>query len=242
MQDRRPQIALFAVLVFGAGFALGYAVRGERRGRDEQRGSGPSTAADVLSTSPPAGSGSDAQVLERGDGASGARAIEGSGTPSGAQGDVAVIGGGGGSGGAARGGGGEPGGGGAAPAPGVADGGRPRGRLDAAAIREEVRSHRDELGFCFAWQLNQHPELEGRITMGFTIDAQGRVSEAEVLGDELGDPTVLRCFVSVTRRMQFPAPDGGEVTVHYPFELSPRDDAAGDRDRRDGAVARERPR
>lgn len=104
------------------------------------------------------------------------------------------------------------------------DGGvRPRGRLDRNAIREVVRDHRDQLGFCFAWQLHQNPGLHGRITMDFTIGEDGRVTRAEVLDDQLGDETVLRCFRSVTTRMRFPPPEGGEVSVHYPFELSPEE-------------------
>lgn len=101
------------------------------------------------------------------------------------------------------------------------DGGRPpTGRLDANAIRDVVRESRDQLGFCFAWQLHQHPELHGRLTMDFTIGEDGAVTRAEVVDDELGDETVQRCFRSVTQRMQFPVPEDGEVRVRYPFTLS----------------------
>jgi hypothetical protein len=101
------------------------------------------------------------------------------------------------------------------------DGGVPRGRLSPRVIQDEVRSHRDELGFCFAWQLHQHPEMRGRLTMEFTIGQDGSVTAADVVEDELGDETVARCFRSVTERMQFPAPEGGSVVVRYPFVLSP---------------------
>lgn len=103
------------------------------------------------------------------------------------------------------------------------DAGAP-GRLEASAIQDVVREHRDELGFCFTWQLHQHPELGGRIVMEFVIGADGQVSEARVASDELDDEVVERCFVRVTERMEFPAPDGGgEVTVRYPFQLSAQD-------------------
>ena len=129
---------------------------------------------------------------------------------------------------------GTPAGGAAETARGAApltDGGRPRGRLDAAAIREVVREHRDQLGFCFAWQLHQNPDLRGSITMEFTIGEDGRVTRAEVADDQLGDETVLRCFRGVTSRMRFPAPEGGEVQVRYPFHLAPEPDPEGDRRR-----------
>lgn len=96
-----------------------------------------------------------------------------------------------------------------------------RGRLDANAIRDVVRSHRDELGFCFAWQLHQHPDLGGRLVMELEIGADGHVVRARVADDALGDETVARCFVGVTRRMEFPPPESGTVMVRYPFDLSP---------------------
>lgn len=103
------------------------------------------------------------------------------------------------------------------------DAGRPRGTLDRNSIRDVVSSHRDELGFCFAWQLHSRPELGGRLTMELTIGTDGQVTEARVADDQLGDETVARCFRNVTQRMRFPAPEGGEVQVRYPFILSPGD-------------------
>lgn len=101
------------------------------------------------------------------------------------------------------------------------DGGTPpSGHLDAVAIRDVVREHRERLGFCFAWQLHSHPELGGSLTMDFTIGADGSVTRAEIADDQLGDETVLNCFRNETRRMRFPPPEDGEVRVRYPFRLA----------------------
>lgn len=215
-------LALGAVALFGAGFGLGWLVRGERLAPVDLASAAAATDAGASAD------GSIGEGAARG-GASdgGARAGRGAAEPgeasgrAGEAGGVAVVGAdsrGAGSGGGGAGAGGGEGTGEAARA--SADGGV-RGRLDASAIRDVVSSHRDELGFCFAWQLHQRPDLGGRVVMEFEIGPDGRVSEARVADDELGDETVARCFLGVTRRMEFPAPEGGPVTVRYPFILSP---------------------
>lgn len=230
MADRRALLALGAVALFGAGFGLGWLVRGERGAAADVDPASATHAApagpgegSAESAAEAAGGGTDPSDPEgRSEGADG----EAAETPGG-EGSVAVVGGGAGAGGASgapapegdetAGAGDE-----SAPAPG--DGGVV-GRLGAESIRDEVREHRDELGFCFAWQLHQNPELGGRITMEFEIGPEGQVTEARVADDQLGDETVLRCFVGVTRRMEFPPPEGGgTVTVRYPFILRPDGD------------------
>ena len=82
-----------------------------------------------------------------------------------------------------------------------------------------VRENAGFFRFCFEWELNRHPDLAGRLTMGFVIAEDGSVREAHVLEDGIENETVTRCFAGVTSRMSFPPPEGGEVTVHYPFVL-----------------------
>ena len=77
------------------------------------------------------------------------------------------------------------------------------------------------LRFCFEWQLDLHPELEGRVTMEWRILPDGTVEDANVAEDALEDETVLRCFRGVIGRLEFPPPDGGgEITVRYPFNMT----------------------
>lgn len=94
------------------------------------------------------------------------------------------------------------------------------GTLDAVAVRGVVREALPEIRFCFEWQLNAHPDLAGRVTMQFTIQEDGSVTEASVLEDELNDETVTRCFTHVMANLRFPPPEGGSVEVHYPFSLT----------------------
>ena len=223
--DRRLGAALGAAAVFAVGFALGWLVRGERAAS----GAGAPTAAGSADTRDGDGgvagdgvtSGRDGGGADGGGDATRARAEAGGGAAAERSGDSRgdqasvdrALGAAAGAGAAGR--EDEP------PRPRGADAGvAPRGRLAASAVQDVVRAHRDELGFCFAWQLHQRPDLGGRVVMEFEIGPEGRVTEARIADDVLGDETVLRCFVSVTRRMEFPAPEGGSVTVRYPFVLS----------------------
>jgi hypothetical protein len=83
-----------------------------------------------------------------------------------------------------------------------------------------VRDNAGYFRFCFEWELSRHPDLAGRLTMEFVIAEDGTVREAHVMEDGIENETVTRCFTGVTSRMTFPPPEGGEVTVHYPFNLA----------------------
>lgn len=97
---------------------------------------------------------------------------------------------------------------------------RHTGTLDAVAIRGVIRDALPEIRFCFEWQLNAHPDLAGRVTMDFTIQPDGTVTNAGVLEDALHDDVVTRCFTHVMSNLRFPPPEGGPVAVHYPFALA----------------------
>lgn len=232
MKDRRIFAVGLAALVLG--FGLGWVGRGALVLRAAGSTEAVAGAADGA-TGGEAGEGGEALAARADGGAEGGgataagRAAGDQPDEAGADGTVAVVGGGEASGrgasGAAAGDGAEADGAGEG-AQASADGGVPR-VLNADSIRDVVRDNRDQLGFCFAWQLHEHPELGGRITMELEIDAQGRVTQARVADDTVGDETVARCFGSVARRMEFPPSEGdGVTTVRYPFELRADDDGA----------------
>ncbi|MCB9597864.1 MAG: energy transducer TonB [Sandaracinaceae bacterium] len=225
MTERRLVLGLAAAALFGAGFGLGWLVRGERAAPADLSSAaapGEGTADASSGEAGAAGDGGTASTVTASAGTTGTASGGAGADGPGGEGSVAVVG----SSGASSGGAGSTGA--AGEAAGEASGataptdGGVRGRLDATAIRDVVRDHRDELGFCFAWQLHSHPDLNGRVTMEFEIGPDGHVTEARVADDALGDETVTRCFTGVTRRMEFPEPEGGgTVTVRYPFILSP---------------------
>ena len=57
--------------------------------------------------------------------------------------------------------------------------------------------------------------------MEFTINERGRVSDTAVVKDGLGSPQVAKCVASALKRMSFPKPDDGEVTITNTFVFQP---------------------
>ena len=62
----------------------------------------------------------------------------------------------------------------------------------------------------------------GRLSLGLRIDAGGRVENACVTEDKLGDPGVLACVLDLARKLSFAPPSrGGVIDVGLPIVLLP---------------------
>jgi TonB family protein len=57
--------------------------------------------------------------------------------------------------------------------------------------------------------------------MQFTIEESGRVGDVVVKQDTMGDPAVGECIKAAISRWRFDSPEGGSITVGYPFIFSP---------------------
>ena len=71
--------------------------------------------------------------------------------------------------------------------------------------------------------LKKNAGLEGTVKVRFVIGRDGAVTSADGEGSTLADPDVVSCVVKVVNRMTFPAPEGGIVSVVYPFSFKPAD-------------------
>jgi TonB family protein len=95
-----------------------------------------------------------------------------------------------------------------------------RGSLSKEVIRRIINRHINEVRFCYEQELNQRPDLQGRVAVQFIISPTGAVQTAAVNSSDLGAPKVDQCIVSAVRRWTFPSPEGGGiVVVTYPFVL-----------------------
>ncbi|MFK7992148.1 MAG: AgmX/PglI C-terminal domain-containing protein [Sandaracinaceae bacterium] len=96
-----------------------------------------------------------------------------------------------------------------------------RGSLSREVIRRVIRRHINEVRFCYEQELNQRPDLEGRVMVSFIISPTGAVQSASVTNSTISNSRVEGCISQSVRRWTFPAPDGGGVVgVNYPFVLS----------------------
>lgn len=97
--------------------------------------------------------------------------------------------------------------------------------IDKDQIRQVVRRHMNEIRFCYEKALAAQPTLEGRVTVQFTIDTDGSVSQSSVQSSTLKHPPTETCITDAVKLWQFPKPVGGIVKVAYPFVLRTADEA-----------------
>ena len=91
------------------------------------------------------------------------------------------------------------------------------GRLPKGAIAAVVRSRLRSVQSCYERALKQQPDLGGKLTVEFTVGTTGRVTSLATVHDGLGSGMVRRCVERRVGRWTFPKPDGGDVTVRFPF-------------------------
>lgn len=97
--------------------------------------------------------------------------------------------------------------------------------IDKDQIRQVVRRHMNEIRFCYEKALAAQPTMEGRVTVQFTIDTDGSVSQSSVQSSTLKHPPTETCITDAVKLWQFPKPVGGIVKVAYPFVLRTADEA-----------------
>ncbi len=92
------------------------------------------------------------------------------------------------------------------------------GALDAEMVRRVVRSHTDQIRYCYERQLVTHPGLQGKVTVQWLIGPDGKVLRANVVDSSANDQDLDRCLTSKVLTWRFPSPrGGGTVVVNYPF-------------------------
>ncbi len=100
------------------------------------------------------------------------------------------------------------------------------GALPPEVVQRIVRQNFGRFRACYETALHKSPKLEGRVTVGFTIDDKGAVQNARDAGSTLGDANTVSCIVSSFTRLSFPAASSsGGVKVTYPLLLKPGEPA-----------------
>ena len=97
--------------------------------------------------------------------------------------------------------------------------GRPRvnGYLSAEQINRVVRANQAAVRYCYEVAVQRQPNLRGRIEVAWRISLAGRVTSSRVARSTMNNAGVEGCIARQVRNWRFPEPDGGEVSVEYPF-------------------------
>ncbi len=94
---------------------------------------------------------------------------------------------------------------------------RVTGTLSRSEVLKVIGRHTRAIQRCYEKELMSKPGLSGKITFAWSITPTGRVSGARQRTSTMGSSKVSNCILKVIRRMKFPKPKGGSVTIVYPF-------------------------
>lgn len=95
------------------------------------------------------------------------------------------------------------------------------GQIDSASVAQIVRGSGAAVKRCYDKALLVNPTLKGKVSVTIMINSSGRVDAADISEDTVGDPSVGACIKGVVSRLRFPKPDGGAVSVVFPFVFAP---------------------
>ena len=95
------------------------------------------------------------------------------------------------------------------------------GKIDKKSVAATIRRRQDGFQGCYETALKANSKLAGKLVVEFTIGDDGKVTEARVVKDGVGSGEVSSCVVGLLKRLKFPAPADGEVTISNTFVFQP---------------------
>ena len=97
------------------------------------------------------------------------------------------------------------------------------GEFDAATVQRQIKQRLKSITRCYESELRKNPSLSGKVTVTFTIQQRGNVTDARATENTTGSPGVADCVTRTISRFRFnPGPEGGSVTFRYPFVFQPQ--------------------
>jgi len=91
------------------------------------------------------------------------------------------------------------------------------GYLSPEQVERVVRANQAALRYCYESELQRQRGLKGKLVVQWRVDRAGLVPSARVTSSTLNNASVEGCVVRQVKKWRFPKPDGGEVSVQYPF-------------------------
>ncbi len=98
----------------------------------------------------------------------------------------------------------------------------PEGKIDRRRLQAFIRAKSGQVRGCYERRLKVNSLLQGTLVPQIRIHPNGSVMDVSFSQDTLHDREVRSCVTRTIRRWRFPQPEGGAVTVAYPYRFSPR--------------------
>jgi protein TonB len=95
----------------------------------------------------------------------------------------------------------------------------------AARSREEIElifdRNKGAIYALYSRELRDHPELQGKLVLEFTISPSGDVTMCRVVSSELNDPELERKIIARVRLFHFEPKDVETITTTKPIDFFP---------------------
>jgi hypothetical protein len=95
------------------------------------------------------------------------------------------------------------------------------GDRDMDEIRAVVMERLGGIKYAYNTMLKTYPNLQGKITVKFTIAASGEVTKVVMMETNMSCPELEDKITRIISKWQFRKIDAGDVTVIYPFIFAP---------------------
>ena len=93
---------------------------------------------------------------------------------------------------------------------------------DKKDIKVAMNRAKGSFRFCYQRELQNNPELSGRVVLRFTIGTDGRPKGPAIASSTLKNKEAHACLLKTVTRMTFKPPKGGVCPVRWPFTFKPR--------------------
>ena len=94
------------------------------------------------------------------------------------------------------------------------------GKRNEQSIMNVVLSRQGRITYLYEKYLKRNPNLRGKISIEFTIAANGFVTSARVIESTVNNPNLERDLLNLVKRLKFDPIPSGKVTTIFPFQFS----------------------
>jgi hypothetical protein len=95
--------------------------------------------------------------------------------------------------------------------------GRVEGSLSRGEVMAVINRAMGRITRCYEAALNRSAAVSGRIVFEWTIQPTGATAGVRQASSTIADPTLSNCIAGVIRGLRFPRPQGGPVSISFPF-------------------------
>jgi len=94
--------------------------------------------------------------------------------------------------------------------------------ISATQIKGTVRQNQGSVRACYERELKSSPTMRGKVVVGWTIGADGKVRSPKIVQNNTGNRDMLPCIRRAIKSWRFPKAASPQ-DIEYPFVFKPKD-------------------